>query len=101
MIAAFFLSLWSRIQGWVLGAAAIVAALGGVFLLGRSKGKDQAQSEAQAANTKAENEALNTALDAAKERSDVDTKISAMPDSDVSDALNEWMRDDTPDNKGH
>lgn len=100
MITSLLVSLWGRIQKWVMGGVAVVAALGSVFLLGRSQGKGRAEKDAQVARQQAENAALNDGLDAVKERNRVEEEIAHLPAGESADRLfRDWSRDKDGDRR--
>lgn len=90
MISALLL----RIKGWALAALAVLAVIGGAFLHGRSKGRQQAERQAAADNLEEDNAALRESLDAAKERNNAELEVSRLPDGGSADRLrNNWSRD--------
>ncbi len=90
MISALLL----RIKGWALATLAVLAAVGGAFLHGRSKGRQQAERQAAADNLEEDNAALRESLDAAKERNNAELEVSRLPDGGSADRLrNNWSRD--------
>jgi hypothetical protein len=91
---AFFTSIAARLQGWAVAALALVAAIGGAFLWGRSKGSSAATAEAQATQAKIDNAGLQHSLDTAQERNDVDIEISRLPDGGAAERLQrDWPRE--------
>lgn len=85
MIAA----LWSRFYAWVLGALAVLAAVAGVYLRGRSAGKQVEQKKATARELAQERARAETI----QEVSSVQTEVARLPDDAVDDGLREWTRD--------
>lgn len=90
MISALLL----RVKEWALAALAVLAVIGGAFLHGRSKGRQQAERQAAADNLEEDNAALRESLDAAKERNNAELEVSRLPDGGSADRLrNDWSRD--------
>jgi hypothetical protein len=85
MIAA----LWARFYGWILGAVAVLAAVAGVYLKGRSAGKAVEQKKATARDlTEAKEHA-----EVIRETVDVESKIVRLPVGDVRERLRKYTRD--------
>jgi uncharacterized membrane-anchored protein YhcB (DUF1043 family) len=85
MIAA----LWGRFYGWILGALAVLAAVTGVYLRGRSAGKQveqQKETQRELAQERAKAETI-------KEVHHVQTEVARLPDADVRQRLQKWTRD--------
>lgn len=90
MISALLL----RVKEWALAALAVLAVIGGAFLHGRSKGRQQAERQAAADSLEEDNAALRESLDAAKERNNAELEVSRLPDGGSVDRLrNNWSRD--------
>lgn len=86
MIAA----LWGRFSTWILGAIAVLAAVTGIYLRGRSAGKEVEQQKATQRDLDAERAKATTI----QEAHDVQTEISQLPASDVRQRLQDrWSRD--------
>jgi outer membrane murein-binding lipoprotein Lpp len=82
--------LWSRFYGWILGALAVLAAVAGVYLRGRSSGKKVEQSKA----TKRELAAERARAQTIQEASDAQVEVSRLPDDAVRERLRDkWQRD--------
>ena len=73
--------IFSRIKMYLLGAAAFVAAVVGIYLKGKSAGKEQV-----------ENEHNRRRIDAMKQAKDVRDEI--MDDPYLVDRANQWVRSD-------
>lgn len=90
MIAAF----WLKVKGWALALMAVLAVIGGAFLHGRSKGRQQAEQQATTDKLKSDNAALQESLDAAKGRNDAEMEVGRLPDGGAADRLRDaWSRD--------
>jgi hypothetical protein len=83
-------ALWSRFSTWILGALAVLAAVAGVYLRGRSAGK-QAEQQKATDRTLEEERARAVTI---QEVHDVQTEVARLPDDAVRERLrNEWQRD--------
>lgn len=82
-------SLWSRFYGWALGALAVIAAVAGVYLRGRSAGKKVEQQKA----TERTLEQDRAKAETIQEVHDVQTEVARLPDADVRQRLQKWTRD--------
>lgn len=85
MIAA----LWTRFSTWILGALAVLAAVGGVYLRGRSAGKQVEQQKATEREAAQERARVKTI----EEVHDVQTEVARLHDADVRQRLQKWTRD--------
>lgn len=86
MIAA----LWSRFYGWALGALAVLATVAGIYLRGRSAGKQVEQKKA----TEKQLEQERARAETIQEVHDVQAKNARLPDDAVHERLrNEFQRD--------
>jgi hypothetical protein len=94
-IATFFTGIFGKVWAWLAAVGVLFAAIGSVFLYGRSKGKAFAEATAEAAKVKVDNAALQESLDAAKERNDVEIEVTTLPDGDAAKRLRDdgWQRD--------
>jgi Flp pilus assembly protein TadB len=81
--------LWARFYAWILGALAIVAAAVGVYLKGRSAGKQVEQKKAAARELEQERAKAETI----QEVRNVQTEVARLPDVDVRQRLQKWIRD--------
>lgn len=92
-IALFLSRTFARIQGWLIAAGALIAAIAAAYVAGRGKGHKAASDAAAADKARAEAAALNNALDAVKDRNHVEADIARNP-SAVADRLrDDWSRD--------
>lgn len=82
-------ALWARFYGWILGAVAVLAAIAGVYLRGRSAGKQAVEQKA----TKQQLEEERARADTIQEVHDAQTEVARLPDDAVDDGLREWTRD--------
>lgn len=83
-------ALWSRFSGWIIGALAVLAAVAGVYLKGRSAGKQVEQEKA----TERQLEQERAKSETIQEARDVETEISRLPADDVHQRLRDkWQRD--------
>lgn len=83
-------ALWSRFYGWALGALAVLATVAGIYLKGRSAGKQVEQKKATARELEQERARAETI----KEVSSVQTEVARLPDADVRQRLQDrWTRD--------
>lgn len=73
----------SRLGRLLSGALGLLAAVGGVFLAGRSAGAK-----------KAKNKALKKRVDDLEKAKEVRDEVDAMDADDVRDGLAKWVRDD-------
>lgn len=81
--------LWTRFSTWILGALAVLATVAGIYLRGRSAGKQVEQkraTERQLEQERARAETIN-------EVHDVQTEVARLPDADVRQRLRKWTRD--------
>jgi hypothetical protein len=86
MIAA----VWGRFYGWILGALAALATLIGIYLKGRSAGKQVEQKKATQRDLTEAKEHAETI----RETVDVESKVVRMPTGDVRERLrSKWQRD--------
>ena len=74
--------LWARFSGYIIAIGAALAALGGIYLKGRSAGK---QAE-QAAETE-------KALEQAKKGSEIDSSVRGLSDAELDKRLHMADRD--------
>jgi hypothetical protein len=81
--------LWGRFSTWILGALAVLAAVAGIYLKGRSAGKQGEQKKATARELEQERAKAETI----REVHDVQTEVARLPDSDLDDRLRRWTRD--------
>jgi hypothetical protein len=83
-------ALWARFYGWILGTAAVLAAVAGVYLKGRSAGKQVEQQKATQRELADERARANTI----QEANDVSAEVNRMPADAVRDRLrDQWTRD--------
>jgi hypothetical protein len=82
-------ALWSRFYGWALGALAVLAAVAGVYLKGRSAGRQVEQKKATARELEQERARAETI----QEVSNVQTEVARLPDDAVRERLSKWTRD--------
>lgn len=80
--------LWARFSTWIIGALAVLAAVAGVYLRGRSAGKQVEQKKATAREIEQERARAETI----QEVSSVQTEVARLPDDAVDDGLREWTR---------
>jgi len=81
--------LWSKFYGWVLGALAVLATVAGIYLKGRSAGKQVEQQKA----TEREIAQERARAETMKEVHDAQTEVARLPDDAVDAGLREWTRD--------
>jgi uncharacterized membrane-anchored protein YhcB (DUF1043 family) len=81
--------IWSRFSTWILGALAVLAAVAGVYLKGRSTGKRVEQNKATARELEQERARAETI----QEVSNVQTEVARLPDDAVRERLSKWTRD--------
>lgn len=74
-------ALWAKFAGWAVGAGAILAAIGGVWLKGRSDGK--AAEQAAIARHRAE---------AIENKRKLDDEIDNLAPADVDERFDRWVR---------
>ncbi|MCV9965706.1 hypothetical protein OIU34_27940 [Pararhizobium sp. BT-229] len=82
-MTAFFLGLWSRVQGWLATAGVALTVILAAFLYGRADGRADAQRTADKANARARTQSK-----------EVENEINGLDDLAVRDRLSGWMRDD-------
>jgi uncharacterized membrane-anchored protein YhcB (DUF1043 family) len=83
-------ALWARFSTWILGALAVVAAVAGVYLKGRSAGK-QVEQQKETARELAQERAKAETI---QEAQHVQTEVARLPDDAVRERLrNKWQRD--------
>ena len=78
----FLKLIWSKIGGYIAVAGGAMAFVVGIFLYGRSAGKESAKAAAAKANAKA-----------AKKARGVENDIQGIGDDAVDERLDKWMRD--------
>jgi hypothetical protein len=82
--------LWGRFYGYVIGALAVLAAVAGIYLRGRSAGKQGEQTKATARELEQERAKAETI----QEVHDVQTEVARLPDDAVRERLRrDWQRD--------
>jgi uncharacterized membrane-anchored protein YhcB (DUF1043 family) len=81
--------IWSRFSTWILGALAVLAAVAGVYLKGRSAGRQVEQKKATARELEQERARAETI----QEVSNVQTEVARLPDDAVRERLSKWTRD--------
>jgi uncharacterized membrane-anchored protein YhcB (DUF1043 family) len=82
--------LWGRFSSWIIGALALLAAVAGVYLRGRSAGK-QFEQQKELKEDLAEERARAETI---QEVSDVQTEVARLPAGDVHERLRDkWTRD--------
>jgi uncharacterized membrane-anchored protein YhcB (DUF1043 family) len=83
-------ALWTRFSTWILAALAVLAAVAGVYLKGRSAGKKVEQQKATERTLEQERARAETI----QEVHDVQTEVARLPDDAVRERLRrEWQRD--------
>mgnify|MGYP000849663147 FL=1 len=83
-------SLWSRFSGWIIGALGVMAAVAGIYVRGRSAGKQVEQRKA----TERDLDAAREHAEIIRETSNAQAEIDRLPDSDVRQRLRDkWQRD--------
>jgi uncharacterized membrane protein len=78
----FLKLIWSKIGGYLAVAGGAVAFVVGVFLYGRSAGKESAKAAADKKDAKA-----------IKKARGVENEIQGIGDDAVDDRLGKWLRD--------
>jgi len=85
----------ATLQRWATGILAVLALVGGAFLVGRKKGSEDTQQKADAIRANENAAAMDNALAAAKERSDAELEAVNLPSGRAADRLrDEWSRED-------
>jgi hypothetical protein len=83
-------ALWGRFSTWILGALAVLAAVAGVYLKGRSAGKQVEQAKEMKEDLAAERAKSETI----QEVHDVQTEVARLPADAVRERLRDkWTRD--------
>lgn len=84
------LNLGSKVWGWIVGVAGLLAAGLSLYLKGRSAGKQAEKGKAVEARLEAEIERSKTVEQAVK----VENSVGSLPASDVTKRLQDrWSRD--------
>lgn len=82
--------IWNKLYGWLLGGLAAVAAIVGIYLNGRSAGKQVEQKKAM----KRDLEAQRAHAETLREVTDAQIETGRMPAADVHERLRDkWTRD--------
>lgn len=81
--------LGGKLYGWLIGALVAVAAVVGIYLRGRSAGKQVEQSKQAQRDLAAE----RSRSEVIREASDAQIEISRLPDDAVRERLHRWTRD--------
>lgn len=81
--------LWARFSTWIIGAITVLATIAGIYLKGRSAGKQVEQQKATARDLEQERAKAETI----REVHDVQTEVARLPDADVRQRLQKWTRD--------
>lgn len=77
----FLTAIWSKLSKWIIALGAILAAIGSVWLYGRSKGVDAQKSKDETKDAQeAVQEAQQTAQ-AVESRHETDTEVQKLPDA--------------------
>lgn len=82
-------AIWGRFYAWILGALAVLATVAGVYLRGRSAGKQVEQKKATARELAQE----RARAEVIQEVHNVQTEVAHLPDDAVDAGLREWTRD--------
>ena len=94
--------LWARIWKWLCAAGALLAAIAGIYLAGRSKGKAAEQGKTRSAESAAATAQATTQQ--LESRHETDAQVQRLPDApaqqvDAADPataagrLQDWTRD--------
>jgi len=78
----FLLTIWNKVQGWVIAASAVVALLVGVYLKGRS--------DAKAVN---KTKTLEDRIESVTKAKEVENEVRKMSPTDIDKSLDRFMRD--------
>jgi hypothetical protein len=84
-----FATLWARFSKWLLVAGAALAAIAAIYFKGRSAGKAVEQKKSTQRDLKDAQKHAETI----RETIDVQTEVSRLPASDVTERLRKWTRD--------
>ena len=91
---ALLTAITTRLQRAGVFILAVLAAVGGAFVVGRYKGHVAAMADAERKRADERAAALESARDAAKDRSDADTEAADLPAGGAADRLTQsWSRD--------
>jgi len=82
MLIGLMNSLWSRFMGWIIGAGILIAAVGAVFIKGRSSGKRVYREKHERLNQKA-----------AERTAKIKDSVSMAADDDIAKRLEKHYRD--------
>lgn len=90
-MTAFFLALWTKIRGWVLGAVAIVATFVTVYVMGRKSGRHEAELEESRNDVNEARKVQQEIQDTVKARQDIENDIASRPaNSSLERLRNRW-----------
>lgn len=103
------LTLWSKLEGWVIAFFGVLIAIGAAILYGRSKGKTEVQNQVKADTAVQQINTANAIIERSEVRKNVEQVTAKLPQSPVvkptvpapvsvpgssADKLrNEWSRD--------
>lgn len=80
----------TRFYAWILGALAVLATVAGIYLRGRSAGKQVEQEKA----TKRDVAEAREHAEKLREAANVQATVTRLPDADVRERLrSRWQRD--------
>ena len=77
--------IFSKIWGWIAGAAALIVAAAGFYLRGRSTGRADERQERDTAVAKQQTQARETVRE-------IDDEVAQMDDAALRDRANTWVR---------
>lgn len=78
----FLLTIWNKVQGWVIAASAVLALLIGAYLKGRSDSKAINKTKT-----------LEDQVKSVEKAKEVEDEVRKMSPSDIDRRLDKFMRD--------
>lgn len=75
----FLVTLWAKVKLWAAAALAVLVAIGGAWLYGRSKGKAAQRAADDATQAQANTAAAQQQAGAQENRNEVEAEVSQLP----------------------
>lgn len=77
------LTLWSKLEGWIIAFFGVLIAIGAAILYGRSKGKTEVQNQVKADTAVQQVNTANAIVERSEVRKDVEQATAQLPQSPV------------------
>jgi len=72
-------TLWAKLEAWIIGLVAVLAAIGGALLYGRAKGKAAEKKDAVADQAQQQINTATAIVDRSEVRKDVEIATAKLP----------------------